>query len=186
MWAHYRFVFLAVARHAAFDGADECHMPSLLLIRVHFCFSNGVSAPIGRDFAQMYAKLAGRCQELCETYSKRAESSSRGTRFEQISPDRRRNLVRGVKITRFAKFLPGLAASFLRSGKVWGIGVPEGAPIVPSRGTRPFDGRFWQRCRRPGRACGLRLRFCAHLFTVLEFRPSSAQHSVIGPPVEMT
>ena len=37
-----------------------------------------------------------------------------------------------------------------------------------------------------GRACGLRRRFCAHLFTVLESRPSSAQHSVVGPPVEMT
>ena len=30
-----------------------------------------------------------------------------------------------------------------------------------------------------------RRRFCTHLFTVLEFRPSSAQHSVIGLPVEM-
>ena len=61
----------------------------------------------------------------------------------------------------------------------------EGVPIVPSRGTRPFDGRFRQRCRRPGRACGPRWRFCAHLFTVLEFRPGSAQHSVVGLPVEM-
>ena len=58
--------------------------------------------------------------------------------------------------------------------------------MVPSRGTRPFDGRFRQRWRRPGRACGLRRRFCAHLFTVLESRPSSAQHSVVGLPVEMT
>ena len=46
-------------------------------------------------------------------------------------------------------------------------------------------GVFWQRCRRPGPACGLRRRFCAHLFAVLESRPSSAQHSVVGPPVEM-
>lgn len=30
-----------------------------------------------------------------------------------------------------------------------------------------------------------RLRFCTHLFTVLEFSPSSAQHSVMGLPVEM-
>ena len=29
-------------------------------------------------------------------------------------------------------------------------------------------------------------RLCAHLFTVLESRPSSAQHSVVGLPVEMT
>ena len=60
-----------------------------------------------------------------------------------------------------------------------------GVPIVPPRGTRPFDGRFWQRWRRPGRACGLRRRFCARLLTVLESRPSSAQHSVVGLPVEM-
>ena len=58
--------------------------------------------------------------------------------------------------------------------------------MVPPRGTRPFDGRFRQRWRRPGRACGLRRRFCAHLFTVLESRPSSAQHPVVGPPVETT
>ena len=57
--------------------------------------------------------------------------------------------------------------------------------MVPPRGTRPFDGRFWQRCRRPGRACGPRRRFCAHLLTVLESRPGSAQHSDIGLPVEM-
>ena len=61
-----------------------------------------------------------------------------------------------------------------------------GVPIVPPRGTRPFDGRFRQRRRRPGRSCGLRRRFCAHLFTVLESRPRPAQHSVVGPPVEMT
>ena len=36
-----------------------------------------------------------------------------------------------------------------------------------------------------GPACGLRRRFCAHLLTVLESRPSSAQHSVVGLPVEM-
>ena len=30
-----------------------------------------------------------------------------------------------------------------------------------------------------------RRRFCTHLLAVLEFRPSSAQHSVIGLPVEM-
>ena len=61
-----------------------------------------------------------------------------------------------------------------------------GVPIAPPRGTRPFDGRFRRRCRRPGRACVLRLRFCAHLSTVLESRLSSAQHSVVGLPVEMT
>ena len=60
-----------------------------------------------------------------------------------------------------------------------------GVPIVPPRGTRPLDGRFWQRWRRPGPACGPRRRFCARLLTVLESRPSSAQHSVVGPPVEM-
>ena len=64
--------------------------------------------------------------------------------------------------------------------------APRGVPIVPPRGIRPFDGRFWQRCRRPGRSCGLRLRFCTRLFTVLESRPSSAQHPVVGPPVETT
>ena len=37
----------------------------------------------------------------------------------------------------------------------------------------------------PGRACGLRRRFCAHLLTVLESRPSSAQHPVVGLPVEV-
>ena len=58
--------------------------------------------------------------------------------------------------------------------------------MVPTRGTRPFDGRFWQRGRRTGRAGGLRRRFCVHLLTVLESRPSSAQHSVVGLPVEMT
>ena len=47
-------------------------------------------------------------------------------------------------------------------------------------------GVFWQRWRRTGRACGLRRRFCARLLTVLESRPGSAQHSVIGLPVEMT
>ncbi len=72
-------------------------------------------------------------------------------------------------------------AALLAEMRLFGGGVP----IAPPRGTRPFDGRFWQRWRRPGRACGLRLRFCAHLFTVLESRPSSAQHSVVGLPVEM-
>ena len=58
--------------------------------------------------------------------------------------------------------------------------------MVPPRGTRPFDGCFRQRRRRPGRACGLSRRSCARLLTVLESRPSSAQHSVVGLPVEMT
>ena len=71
-------------------------------------------------------------------------------------------------------------------GDFFAFHLGGGVPIVPSRGTRPFDGRFWQRCRRPGPACGLRLRFCARLLTVLESRPSSAQHSVVGLPVKMT
>ena len=71
-------------------------------------------------------------------------------------------------------------------GFLCAMGNGCGVPIVPPRGIRPFDGRFWQRWRRPGPACGPRRRFCAHLFTVLEFGPSSAQHSVIGLPVEMT
>ena len=75
------------------------------------------------------------------------------------------------------KGAPGIASPY---------GSEGGVPIVPPRGIRPFDGRFWQRCRRPGRSCGLRRRFCAHLFTVLESRPGSAQHSVVSPPVEMT
>lgn len=70
-------------------------------------------------------------------------------------------------------------------GDFFAFHLRGGVPIVPPRGTRPFDGRFWQRWRRPGRACGLRRRFCARLFTVLESRPSSAQHSVVGPPVEV-
>ena len=51
-----------------------------------------------------------------------------------------------------------------------------GVPIVPPRGTRPFDGRFWQRWRRPGPACGLRRRFCA----ALRCRPARRDDAVGG------
>ena len=45
------------------------------------------------------------------------------------------------------------------------------------QGTRPFDGRFWQRWRRPGPACGLRRRFCA----ALRCRPARRDDAVGGP-----
>ena len=56
-------------------------MPLLLLIRVHFCFSNEVSAPIGRDFAQTYAEWP----VDAKNFAKRIQNGLKAAAEEHVS-----------------------------------------------------------------------------------------------------
>ena len=149
MWAHYRFVFPAVARHAAFDGAGECRMLSHVASFCSYVCTSASQTGFRRLSGEISPKRMRNWPVDAKSFAKRIQNGLKAAAEEHVSSKSRpigAEILFGERKSHVSRSsCQAWRPRSYEAAKYGVLAFQGGVPIVPLRGIRPFDRRFWQR-----------------------------------------